>query len=204
MPTGYTHKLMESGESFESFVMRCARAFGACVEMRDDPMDAPIPEKFEPSDYNSKALIQAEAELKNLLSLDKAGREKFGAEKKAAAIAGAEGALQKDRDENSRLEKMESVVRDWVPPTDDHQGLKTFMLEQIQISKNGDYALDHVCEAKSKSTLAYFQEALASAQWSVDYHRKEMAKEIERASNRTIWIKRLRESVKATPATKLA
>ena len=34
MPTGYTYKIGE-GASFKEFVMACARAFGACVEMRD-------------------------------------------------------------------------------------------------------------------------------------------------------------------------
>ncbi len=49
MPTGYTH-LIEEGCNLEEFVWACARAFGACVMMRDDSVDKPVPEKFEPSD----------------------------------------------------------------------------------------------------------------------------------------------------------
>ena len=66
MPTGYTAELMEKGEPFNRFVMRCARAFGALIDLRDAQMDAPIPEKFEPSDYHVKALAKALAELERL------------------------------------------------------------------------------------------------------------------------------------------
>jgi hypothetical protein len=49
MPTGYTD-CVRSGEvtEFADFAMKCARAFGACIEMRDEPSGTPIPEAFEP------------------------------------------------------------------------------------------------------------------------------------------------------------
>ena len=59
MPTGYTATLMEKGQTFQEFIMGCARAFGALIEMRDSPNDAPIPDKFEPSDYHAKRLIES-------------------------------------------------------------------------------------------------------------------------------------------------
>jgi len=87
MPTGYTAKLMESGQTFQDFVMQCARAFGACVMMRDDPMDAPIPERFEPSDYNVKRLAEAKAELVKLQAMTNDEKIAFGESKKAESIA---------------------------------------------------------------------------------------------------------------------
>src|ERR1700759_3469611 len=65
MPTGYTYTI-EQGCSFEEYVWGCARAFGACVMMRDDPADKPIPEKFEASDWNAKRLEEAKAERARL------------------------------------------------------------------------------------------------------------------------------------------
>lgn len=62
MPTGYTADLTLD-TPFERFAMRCARAMGACVMMRDDPMDAPIPDKWEPDDYYRKRLEDAKAKL---------------------------------------------------------------------------------------------------------------------------------------------
>ena len=66
MPTGYTAKLMEQGQTFPEFIMSCARAFGALIMMRDDPANAPIPEKFEPSDYHVRALKKAYVEQTRL------------------------------------------------------------------------------------------------------------------------------------------
>lgn len=52
MPTGYTSPLYEGKEiSFEQFALRCARNFGALVMMREEPLDTPIPEKFNPCEY---------------------------------------------------------------------------------------------------------------------------------------------------------
>ena len=49
---------MNEGQDFKSFAMTCARAMGACVTIRDEPFDAPIP-TIKPSDYNAKAKLEA-------------------------------------------------------------------------------------------------------------------------------------------------
>ena len=37
MPTGYTADIYEGNDvSFRDFALKCARAFGACIEQRDD------------------------------------------------------------------------------------------------------------------------------------------------------------------------
>jgi len=60
MPTGYTYPVVEGKiTEFSDFALSCARAFGALITMRDDPHDTPIPETFEPSDYNAKKLAEA-------------------------------------------------------------------------------------------------------------------------------------------------
>ena len=67
MPTGYTLDLYDGKDiTFEEFALRCARAFGALISMRDEPIDAPIPERFEPSDYHLKELEKAKKRLKEV------------------------------------------------------------------------------------------------------------------------------------------
>ena len=60
MPTGYTAPIYEGEENFtfKKFAMRCARNFGALIEMRGEPLDAEIDfdKCFQPSDYYKKAL----------------------------------------------------------------------------------------------------------------------------------------------------
>lgn len=78
MPTGYTADLMEKGMEFKPFVLQCARAFGALITMRDDSLDAPIPEKFEPDDYHIKKLAEAIQEQKRLQSMTDDEKVSFG------------------------------------------------------------------------------------------------------------------------------
>jgi len=44
MPTGYTAEIYEGEKevTFEKFALTCARAFGACITIRDEPMSASI------------------------------------------------------------------------------------------------------------------------------------------------------------------
>jgi len=73
MPTGYSAPVLEGKiKTLPEFALLCARAFGACVNMRDDSMSADIPEEFPVSDYHSKAYKQASRKLNRLNSLNSA------------------------------------------------------------------------------------------------------------------------------------
>lgn len=67
MPTGYTASVADgTTTTLRAFALQCARAFGATVTMRDDPMSAEIPERFEPGGFYRRLMEQATtwAELK--------------------------------------------------------------------------------------------------------------------------------------------
>ena len=49
---------VENGQTFEEFILSCARAFGALVEMRDEPADAP-PESRRASASQAECLDSA-------------------------------------------------------------------------------------------------------------------------------------------------
>lgn len=200
MPTGYTAKLMEKGQEFPEFAMLCARAFGACVEMRDDSMDAPIPERFEPSDYHVKGRKESERLLATLENMDGAERLAYGQNRRAEDIFGWREALEKNRTENKRLSEMRAKVEAWTPPTKDHEELKKFMLQQIEISSNdGDYYEPHIKQAMAKEPLAYYFEAVEAAKAAVDRHITGHAEDVKRADSRTRWIKQLRDSLNPSP-----
>lgn len=196
MPTGYTAKLMELGQTFPEFIMGCARAFGALIEMRDSPNDAPIPDKFEPSDYNAKRLIEARESLAKLKAMNAEERVAFGESAKAEDIERSRKYLEKALAENSRLEDMAAQVRAWTPPTEDHQGLKEFMLQQIDVSKNGvDYSERSLVEAQTKPATVYYVEAVSSAVRDIKYHTEGNEKEVERTNGRSEWVQQLRASI---------
>ncbi|MBO6267553.1 MAG: hypothetical protein J6N19_00245, partial [Clostridium sp.] len=70
MPTGYTC-FIEDGKitTAKGFLLLCARAFGACIEMRDEPLSEPIPEKFNGDDTYRLWLEDAKTELSKLKAM---------------------------------------------------------------------------------------------------------------------------------------
>lgn len=196
MPTGYTAKLMESGQTFPEFVLLCARAFGALITMRDDAMNAPIPEEFKPTDYYENSLRDNRAALKRLENMTNEERIRFGINEKEKAIASARSYLEKVALENSRLLKMAWKVQAWTPPSPDHTGLKSFMLQQIDTSMNhGSYWTESLNKAEAKAPFEFYSEAVESARSSIEYSLKEQEKELERVADRNRWVRQLRESL---------
>jgi hypothetical protein len=195
MPTGYTAELMEKGQSFNEFVMRCARGMGACIMMRDDPMDAPIP-VFEPSDYNAKRLVECRDEHYRLLAMNGEEKIAFGESKRKEHIQRMEQCLAKNLAENQRLIDMQKKVAAWQPPTPDHQGLKDFMLQQIEVSMNGvAYYEEHLEKAKASSALDYYLAEVAEAERGRIYNAEQNQKEIERTESRNRWVRELKASL---------
>lgn len=197
--TGYTHQIVEKNISFPEFVMSCARNFGACLSMRDDPMDSPIPEVFKASEYSKVRLGEVKNELKTLLNMGPLEQIGFGQAKKEEKTASYEKLLRESIEENNKLRKMLEQVNAWEPPTKDHINLKDFMQEQINKSFTTDFYIENKLEeTKNTSAQDFFNEALRDAQRDVVYFQKSYEEDEERARMRTNWIQQLRESLKAT------
>lgn len=198
MPTGYTEAI-QRGISFNDFVMRCARAMGACVMMRDDPMDKPIPERFEPSDYHTKKLKEIEEELSMLRSMSPEQMDAAALIAYEAEINYAREGLKKNTEILAKYKEMLRMVRAWNPPTSDHDGLKQFMIDQITSSINFDcssgYYTEKISTAKRLSGQEWKDEKEKKLLKDMAYHTKEKTDEIYRTESRNEWIKALRESL---------
>ena len=197
MPTGYTAELMEKGQDFRTFVLTCARAFGATIMQRDDPLSV-LPKKQEPSDYYDKAIKEAQGRLAALKAMSADEQRAEGVRLRQQAVESARASRVRDQAENERLDEMAAQVKAWEPPTDDHKELKSFMLEQIKISRH-DLAWSErwVKEAEDKTPEAYFVEAVSKAVRDISYYGKEREKEIERTNGRNEWIEDLYRSLPA-------
>lgn len=201
MPTGYTCHLYDGEQSFPEYAMTCARAFGACIEMRDDPLDKPIPEKFEPSDYHAKGLAKGQNDLRfwQNATEDEVTAARLGEFDKLQAshmkrIAECAARL-------ARYQKMKAEVQAWQPPTDEHTGLKEFMLQQLETSMSD--CTTYTTAPTETSNEDYRAEKIRRAESDIDYHTKEMAKDEERAKGRTDWVQALRDSLR-TPGQQAA
>ncbi len=193
MPTGYTAKLADGEQSFEEFVWGCARAFGALILMRDDPSDTPVPEKLAGTDFYARELEKTRAAL---AEWDSSGEIQRRALYEAQALANekvAEREREKARATTERYDAMVARVRAWEPPSPEHAGLRSFMLEQLATSR------DYDCRPYTPEPLPAFGE------W-VERHRRELVeriaryageaeKERDRNESRQRWVDQLRASV---------
>jgi len=196
MPTGYTAKLSKGEQSFNEFAMTCARAMGACVMMRDDSFDAPIPERFEPSDYDEKAIEKARKARDDLfkLSLEQCGRKATKAYKERVKYLNEQ--IVAAAENNTRYIKMRNTVTQWQPPSNDHDGLKKFMLDQLNISMDNDsYYKMELNNLEKKTGEKWLNSELAKVLKDISYHRENHRKEIKRTEGRNKWISELRLSL---------
>lgn len=195
MPTGYTADIKD-GISFEQFVLNCAKAFGACISMRDLPTDTPIPEKFEPRLYNATALKKAVEELCRLENMS----ESEAITLRTAEHQEAEHSRLKRLDENQNQLKAYRVMLDkvtaWAPPSTDHIELKNFMVKQIQESLKFDDMTKYYSEPTPLLRIHDFMKAKEDkVKADIKYHQEKHAEEVQRTNQRNEWVKLLRSSL---------
>lgn len=193
MPTGYTDTI-EKGISFRDFTLQCARAFGACVEMRDEPMSAEIPDEFKPGDYNSTARAVAKEKLVRLkamtpLECEGAALCEFESQTESnSEYVAQKAALRK------KYEAMLEDVEGWIPPTADHEGLKKFMVDQIEDSIDGDCG--YIPSAPVQKTgPEWLAGEMQGVQRDIEYHENQQLAENKRAADRSTWVQELRASL---------
>lgn len=195
MPTGYTATLCEKGQDFRAFALNCAHAFGACVSLRDDAPGEDIPE-FKPSDCCLNALKDAKAKLRKVNAMDEAARLKHGERLRKQKVAMYERLIAERVVQNRRLAEMKITVESWSPPTQEHAGLKAFMLEQINTSYDDtSYWADLLEDAKRMTPEEYASKNASELARSVVSLADDHNKEVGRVNDRNAWVKALKASL---------
>ncbi len=194
MPTGYTSKIKD-GITFNKFIWQCARAFGALVEMRDDPFDAEIPEKLKLSSYHQNALnkaikerdkyfkmtvTEAAIEVDNYITEETANYYKRVADNKDLIVK-----------YNTMLEQ----AKQWQAPSEDHIELKKFMIQQINESIKYDCNDDYYKLPEAITAEKWIDNRYEEALKDITYHSKGLQEDIERTNGRNLWLQQLRESL---------
>ena len=195
MPTGYTAGIISHDIDFKEYAMGCARAFGACVTMRDSPKEE-IPERFDASDHHIKKLDEAINKLKTLELMDEDQRVEHGQALKDEEFERHSEYLVKRKLDNQKFKNMSAKVSDWISPTADHDEFKAFMLDQLSISIDDiGYWEKKLGETTASNALTFYHKDLAIQKWNIDYHTKENKQEIKRVASRNQWLSHLRSSL---------
>lgn len=196
MPTGYTAAVADGTiTDLKSFALQCARGMGALIAMRDEPWDAPIPERFEPSSYNADKLAEVQAELAALRAMSPKEWEDAAHAEHQSRLASYEDWKRKNAEQRERYDAMLAKVREW---TGAPEGLKPFMVEQLERGREFDCPEDRKWYGPSL-------EPITGEEWKAEreqelmrqsaYHAGEHQKEVDRTEGRNAWIAQLRASL---------
>ena len=199
MPTGYTADIAK-GITFEQFALSCARAFGALVEMRDDPKDAPIPKELKASDYNAKEAAKAIEEMRQIQSITPEACEAKAVKEYNEAIAYHKKAIKEQQDLKEKYEAMLIKAKAYQPPTKDHEGIKEFMVSQIEESiawdcDNKDYHLKAIRNTTKQTGNQWRVNKLAELKQRAQTNQTAQDAENDRVKSRNKWLRDLRASI---------
>ena len=202
MPTGYT-SYIKDGEitSGKDFLKLCTRAFGVAVDLKDESLDVQTPNHFEPHPYYEKAYKDS------LVSREKAYSMTFEEAKEDMISkfknnkASEERCLKDYKNEDKKYLKVREEVEKWIPPTQEHEGLKKFCLEQIDMSLNT--SLYKWCEEDINKELDISDDAIRKY---IDVLKDQEDKEVNRAyekyqaelkrvEEKNLWMKQFLDSL---------
>jgi len=197
MPTGYTASVQDGTiTEFKSFAWTCARAFGALINMRDDPMDAAIDLEQKPSTFYAEKMVEAEKLVAELVGLSSAECEARAHGEAAAQLEQHAVEVERARVKRNRYQSMLDKVNSWVPPTADHINLKKFMVEQLEQSIAFDCKVYTPSSPCPRTWEAWRSARLVEANKAIQHYAEENRKELERTASRNAWLRALNESLK--------
>lgn len=199
MPSGYTAVFEKRDDvTFEEFVWRCARAMGALIHMRDEPMDAKIKLSYNNDTYHEDNIKKA---VENLAIYSKMSLERAQAQMNkeyASSEKFAREAMKEHAVLRKRYTKMLDQVKAWNPPTFDHENFKKFMIDQLTQSIDWDcndkYYLEQL-ERPRQTAKEWLNDKIVEAKHDIEYHTKHLVDQKAIEKNRVDWIEALMKSV---------
>lgn len=193
MPTGYTN-VIKDGIKFKDFVLRCSRAFGAAIHMRDESLDVEIYHD-KVSDFYLDNIELTKNNIINLKNLTPKEIEEKAKNNYEKALKSFGERVNKKIEQKNKYEKMLKKVKAWQPPTDEHKELKDFMINQIEDSIKWDCKF-YSFEGKELNGDEWYKEEMKSLERDLEYYQKQYKEEVDRVDKRNKWIDELIASLK--------
>lgn len=192
MPTGYTADLT----TFDDYLLKCARAFGACIDQRDDNTNEP-PKLRTVNKYYEDRLEELNRDLSRI-KCD--SRFDIASKWYSEQVSMLENHIKSANDLRVKYTAMLQEVSAWDPPTPDHFELKTFMGSQLRLSIEHDYHTSYYEEKlqkiKAMSLDEIHSKLLKDCLSDISYAAESLTKEINSVEKSNKWITALWESIK--------
>lgn len=202
MPTGYTC-FIEDGQitTGKEFLKKCIREFGCCIGQRDDPLTEPLKTDIHADPYYKKCYEEAVNRLENFRkrTSDEIRDDIINAKQKE--LSDKKLYLSHQELLRDRYLKVRNEVEAWIPPTPDHEGIKRFALDQIDMCIPTEKDINklreqiHDLDENRNSEIdesdigKYIIEETKFLERDIEYYKKKMIEDEERAANRTRFIK---------------
>jgi hypothetical protein len=201
MPTGYTSELYAGKDvTFEHFALRCARGMGVAIELRDEPLEVPLPDEFVIGTYETERALEAQLKLAEAYARTPDDWAALELKSRTEANEAYEKSLAESDALRDRYEAMLAEVNDWEPPTEEHEGLKAFMVEQLtsSIKLDTDYSYSWFQkDAEPRTWEQYRRDQLVKLHAEKKWAEQALREEEARVAGRNAWVRALRESLAA-------
>lgn len=195
MPTGYTSEIYHGEEvSPKDFLLTCARAFGATISMREEPLNAEIPE-FEPSNYYKDALTKELSELDRYTNMSLKGVEMVVDTLYQNQLNEYKKISDNQKQLLKRYTKLLECIKEWEPPTSEHISLKEFAIDQLKASIKTDCNPSLIREVVRHDPEEWLKMKIEKTRDNIEWYKQMYQEEVERVNRRNEWIKNLRGSV---------
>lgn len=194
MPTGYTY-FIENGDitTGKEFLKLIIRAFGCCAGQRDDPLNAPLITEYKSDSYYKE---QYEKSVKRLNEFKAKSIDEIEQELESERINTMNRNKERMHKQQSLREKYLKVreeVEKWNPPSSEHNGIKEFALEQIDmciptVSEIND--LKNSCNCNTESSVEdYILDNIRLLEKDIKLYKMEMIEEEQRTASRNKFLK---------------
>lgn len=200
--TGYTEQI-ENGNvtTGKDFLKLCTRAFVVAMDMIEKPLSVPTPTHFEPNPYYKEKYDKA-VEVRNKyrqMTFEEAKQDII--KKHNAEITQTKKFLEKYKLEDEKYKKVRDEIKEWIPPTPQHEALKNFALDQIDLSMNTylynslEKELNKELDISDDAVWKYINNMNASCEKNVGEAYEQWQKDLKRTAEKNTWMRQLLESL---------
>ena len=205
MPTGYTSYIKDGKiTSGKEFLKLCTRTFGIAIDLKEESLDVPTPNHFEPHPYYEKAYKDSLVSREKAYSMTLEEVKEDIISKYNDNKDRAEKTLEKYKDEDKKYLKVREEVEKWIPPTPEHENLKKFCLEQIDMSLNtGLYEwyekdINKELDTSDDTIKKYIDILRDNADEKLKRAYKKYQEELKRVEEKNLWMKQFLDSLENT------
>lgn len=203
MPTGYTSYINDGKiTNGADFLKLCTRAFGVAVDLKDESLFVPTPEHFEPDPYYKESYEKAvnKRDKYRKMTLNEARQDFIN--QAIENINSAREHLKNIIEENDKYQAVKNEIMDWIPPTSEHEKLKEYAINQLDISMNSEDTIKYYEEEadkrfddNDKAVAEYLNRKREMTEGNVVRSYQKWQENIKAAEEKNLWMKQFLDSL---------